>query len=215
MRMPSSGIQVSKPGLNLLPHIDLLHHIIPRSRSRQLVDQPASLALRADGSGLGLHSPKVLSSRGFSRTLFNKLPPQDGLFLFHERFNPCDFGRRTTQEPRAVEANRRTPRPKQGALHSQEMSNQWPGRKMEPGFSPSRVSDHANNNKPRRINPEPRMVTALCMEERKLPHTFTHVFARLLCRMASQSLTSWWPSSAVAKRGSVFLPLAMCSYTAR
>jgi 5-(carboxyamino)imidazole ribonucleotide synthase len=36
-------------------------------------------------------------------------------------------------------------------------------------------------------------------------NTFTQLFALLLCRMASQSLTSWWPSSAVAKRAGVLL----------
>lgn len=42
-------------------------------------------------------------------------------------------------------------------------------------------------------------------------YTFTHPFALLLSEMASQSFTSWWPSSAVANNAGVFLPLAMCS----
>lgn len=43
------------------------------------------------------------------------------------------------------------------------------------------------------------------------PYTFTHPFDSELSKIASQSLISWCPSSAVANSTGVCLPLAMCS----
>ena len=65
--MPPSGIQIGKARLDLLAHENLLHHIVPRSRSRELIDQKASLGFGANGFGLHFQGAILSMPMKFSR----------------------------------------------------------------------------------------------------------------------------------------------------